>query len=337
MSSIEELENSTRIKSPTGADVWIPNNVDTQVDQYTSLKTSQEIQAYYNNNGYVVLRNLISSDLCDQARSIFKSQVKPYSGYLYRQASGNPEKHIFTEYGYMLNSLLNIQDLPTSEFSDFKDLGLQILTHANMHQVLLALFGEPARIIQTMYFEGNPSTWAHQDTYYLDSSDLGKMCAAWIAVEDIQPGAGRFYIYPGSHKIDLSKNGGDFDIAFNHQRYKQLVISIIKKYQLECRAPALNKGDVLFWNAKTIHGSLETTQPQYSRSSFTAHYVPRSTQCLQYQRRLLTRKSKTIGNFEVDYPKDLDEFRNRLIMHLETEYPSQFLFLKRLAIKATLK
>jgi ectoine hydroxylase-related dioxygenase (phytanoyl-CoA dioxygenase family) len=46
--------------------------------------------------------------------------------------------------------------------------------------------------------KGNPETWAHQDTYCLDAEELGRMTAAWIALEDSHPGAGRFYVYPGS-------------------------------------------------------------------------------------------------------------------------------------------
>jgi hypothetical protein len=47
----------------------------------------------------------------------------------------------------------------------------------------------PGKLVQSMYFEGNPATWAHQDTYYLDSEHTGAMTAAWFAVEDIKPGA----------------------------------------------------------------------------------------------------------------------------------------------------
>jgi len=36
----------------------------------------------------------------------------------------------------------------------------------------------------------------------------------------------------------------------------------------------LKKGDVLFWNSRTVHGSLETKNPKYSRKSLTAHYLP---------------------------------------------------------------
>ena len=118
-------------------------------------------------------------------------------------------------------------------------------------------------------------------------------------------GAGRFYVYPGSHRIDMEKNGGNFDIAFNHEQYKQLVLDVIDKFDLKCRAPALRKGDVLFWSGKTIHGSLETTTPELSRSSFTAHYIPAKTRFLQFQKRIKTLNLSTINGMQVHTAKDL--------------------------------
>jgi phytanoyl-CoA hydroxylase len=98
-------------------------------------------------------------------------------------------------------------------------------------------------------------TWPHQDTYYLDAEEIGRMTAAWVAVEDIAPSAGPFFVYPKSHLIDMAKNGGDFDIAFHHERYKEFVKQVIGDHALVCRAPALSKGDVLFWAARTIHAA----------------------------------------------------------------------------------
>jgi phytanoyl-CoA hydroxylase len=184
-----------------------------------------------------------------------------------------------------------------------------------------------------MYFEGNPNTWPHQDTYYLDSEQIGSMVAAWVAVEDIRPGAGRFYVYPGSHKIDLKKNGGDFDIAFHHERYKKLIIEIIDNNRLEISAPAVRKGDILFWNSKTIHGSLSTTQGHYSRSSFTAHYIPESHRFLQFQSRIKKFRSRMINNMRVNFPKDQDRIRNRLVFGFETKFPRVFKTIKNTAIK----
>ncbi len=328
------LNTDTHVtSSPDGRQLRVAADVELNGDPYTALVTPEDVRNYYAEHGYVVRRNLIPETLCDEAKAAFEEEVKSYRGYIYRQATANPEKHHFSDAGYMLNSILNIQDLRTSQFPRFKEKGLSILAHDNMQLVIKALLGEEGKLVQSMYFEGNPATWAHQDTYYLDSMEVGRMVAAWIAVEDIKPGAGRFYVYPNSHKIDVEKNGGDFNIAFQHARYKQLVLDIIKKYDLECRAPALRKGDVLFWSSKTIHGSLKTTQPQFSRSSFTAHFIPQSTKFLQWQSREKPLNLVTINSIQVHSPKNLDKFTNRVILFLESRLSSPFQIAKKLATR----
>ena len=227
------------IASPDGAPIHIPVEVDDARDLYPRLSDAAAMRAYYEANGYLVARAVLASELCDAARQAFAAEVKPYHGYIYRQASAVPERNVFTEHGHVLNSILNIQDLPRRRFPRFREAGLAVITNETLQRAFAALLGEEATLVQSMYFEGNPVTWAHQDTYYLDSADLGRMVGAWIALEDIHPGAGRFYVYPGSHLVDMQKNGGDFDIAFNHARYKKLVLDVVKAHGLRCHAPAL--------------------------------------------------------------------------------------------------
>jgi phytanoyl-CoA hydroxylase len=185
-----------------------------------------------------------------------------------------------------------------------------------------------------MFFEGNSETWAHQDTYYLDAEEIGDMVGAWFALEDIAPGAGRFFVYPKSAAINMSKNGGDIDIAFHHDRYKEQIVKLIDRLGLECRAPALQQGDILFWSSKTLHGSLETLQPDRSRSSFTAHYIPDSSRFLQFQSRIRPLNLKTVGGMRVHRPKDLSRPSRRAMLWVETTFPRTFHLMKRVAIKA---
>ncbi len=321
------------IRAPHGGSMEIPLAVDERMDPYSALTSPAEIRSYYEREGYVVIRRAIPEALCDEARQAFAREVKPYRGYIYRQASAVPEKNVFTEHAHVLNSLLNIQSLDRRRFPRFRDAGLRIITHEAVRRALLGLLGESGTLVQSMYFDGNPSTWAHQDTYYLDSSDRGRMTAAWIAMEDIHAGAGRFFVYPRSHTIDMVKNGGDFDIAFNHDRYKKLVIDTIRAHGLTCRAPALRKGDVLFWAARTIHGSLET-RSHHSRASFTAHFVPSSTKLLQFETRPRALKIHQVNGVSVHHPKDQNRALNRGVLYLETRFPDAFQFAKRLAVKA---
>lgn len=329
--------NLFTIESPTGESIQIPVNVDEANDVYLNLKTDAQIRKYYDDNGYVIVRNVIPAELCDEARANFEKEVKPYDGYIYRQATANPEKHRFTKSNFMVNSILNVQSVDKTLFPNFRETGIKALTNDRIKHVLKVLMDDDPKLVQSMYFEGNPATWAHQDSYYLDSSELGRMVATWIAVEDIQPGAGRFYVYPTSHKIDLQKNGGNFDVAFHHDRYKQLIKDIIKKFNLKCEAPVLRKGDVFFWHGKTIHGSMVTAQPHYSRSSFTGHYIPEKTQFLQFQSVIKPMQLEKVNGINVNFPKDLNKFKNRMILKVETTFPKSFQFAKKVAIKIVTK
>lgn len=314
----------------------IPTCFDEADDPYLGLDR-QAARKYYDDNGYVVFRNVIPEQRCDRVRTAFDREVRPYDGFLYRQATANPERHVLTEHGYMLNSMLNMQDLPDAHFPAFKMLALDVLTDRKLHEAAQALFDEPAKLVQSMYFEGNPATWAHQDTYYLDAATLGRMAGVWIALEDIAPGAGRFYVFPTSHQLDMVRNGADFDIAFNHERYKQLVLDVIRNNELQCSAPALRKGDVLFWSAKTIHGSLPTTEPQRSRSSLTCHLIPVFEQFMRYQKQPVKLQLRNINGTLVHCPKDQQRLKNRAVLYVETRFPRTFQTAKKLAIKMVLR
>jgi phytanoyl-CoA hydroxylase len=300
---------------------------------YFSPSENPAIQAYYAEYGYVVVRGLVPPAVLDGANAAFDAEILTSRRFIYRQASANPERHVFTDHGHVLNSLLNLQSLDPRHYPGFREAAQRLLADPGIQAVIRGLFGEPGKLVQSMYFHGNPVTWPHQDTYYLDSEHLGSMSAAWIAAEDIAPGAGRFFVYPGSHRIDMQKNGGDFDIAFHHDRYKQLVRNVIKNQRLRCRAPALAKGDVLFWHARTIHGSLPTSQPERSRRSFTAHYIPQSHRFLQWQSRPKALRYSLVNGMRMAHPKDQGRAMNRAVLFVETRFPRVFRNAKRLAVK----
>src|SRR5690606_27152149 len=103
--------------------------------------------------------------------------------------------------------------------------------------------------------------------------------------------------------------------------------------KLVCEAPALKKGDVLFWHGKTIHGSLATTQPEYSRQSFTAHYMPVSRSLLQLQVRQKKLLLREVNGMKVNFPKDQNQPLNKMIFFVETTFPKIFRTVKRRAIE----
>jgi phytanoyl-CoA hydroxylase len=315
-----------------GREIEVPADV-TSDDAYFTADQVEQYRAYYRDNGYVVIRNAVPAELCDSANAIFDGECYPSDRFIYRQTTARPERHVFSGTGYVLNPILNVQSVDPRYYPRFRRAALEVLTAPQIAKACREIFGEPGKIVQSMYFHGNPSTWPHQDAYYLDASRPTEMTAVWIASEDIAPGAGRFFVCPGSHKIDMAKNGGDFDIAYNHDRYKKLVVDIIQSHQLRFVAPALRKGDVLFWAAYTIHGSLPTTQEQFSRRSFTAHWIPASTDLLQFQSRVRRMRYDRVNGTEIARPKDLSLMKNRAVLAAETTFPKTFNAAKNAAIK----
>ena len=320
------------ITSPIGEQIEIPATLD-EDEVYFSLQSLSEAVKYYHENGYVVLRNLVDTAACQRALDLFDRHVAQYKGFIYRQTTSFPEKNEINERGFVMNPVLNFQDLPTRQFSPYRAAALEVITAPGVQQAVSGLFEVSGTVVQTMHFQGNTKTPAHQDTYYLDAETIGLMAAGWFALEDIQPGAGRFYVYPGSHKIDIAKNGGDFDVAFHHDRYLELIKKIIREHKLVCRAPFMGRGDVLFWNAKTIHGSLETNQHQFSRSSLTAHYIPSNQRFLQFQTRIRELNLTRVNGMGVNKPKDLDDMMNRLDFEAAVRMPGIYRLAKKLAIK----
>ena len=95
----------------------------------------------------------------------------------------------------------------------------------------------------------------------------------------------------------------------------------------------LEKGDVLFWNSWTIHGSLDSHDPERSRSSITCQAIPEPDLFLQMQSRVLDLRPGRVNGVQIHRPKDLAVLRNRAIFVVETRFPTTFYWLKRHAIR----
>ena len=291
-----------------------------------------EIRASYRAHGYVVVRGVIPVDLARRANDEFDREIRDDTRPFYR-LSGRPEAHTFTDTGFMFDGMRDVQSLDRRRSPGFVRASLDVLTHPALADAVEVILGERGTIVQTMYFEGNPSTQPHQDTYYLDADPLGTMVAAWIATEDIAPGAGRFFVCPDSQAVSLPLNSGSSNIVEHYDEYLDAVGHAMHDLPLEVHAPALRAGDVLFWSSMTIHGSLGTSQPERSRRSFTAHFIPDRAPFLQWQTRRVPLKLQTVNGVRVHHPKDLNRFPTRMRYQIETRFPNQAARLKRLIAK----
>jgi phytanoyl-CoA hydroxylase len=225
--------------------------------------------AHYTEYGYVVRREVVPRLLIKNLLTLYSEKIVPSRYPFFRQNSNAYEANKLSAQGYVKQSFLDIHDY--GRYAQFSSTAREIFCSRGMMAALGQVTGfNSFELMQTMLFDQNTETPAHQDWYYLDSVPSGNLIAAWIALEDIDERAGRFYVLPGSHLEDF---GADVS-GRTHEQWLALVRAHVEAHRKEISAPALQAGDVLFWNSRTVHGSLPTRDAAFSRKSLTAHYLP---------------------------------------------------------------
>jgi phytanoyl-CoA hydroxylase len=222
----------------------------------------------YRENGYVVVRKLISHDAIDRLLDIYRRSVLISPQPFFRQSTNRWTKNRLSRDGYSLDAYRDVHDYP--KYPEFCGAVKDILCSTELQKALQAITGSASHnLMQSMLFDQNTATPAHQDWYYLDSMPNGHLLAGWIALEDIHEDAGRFFVVPKSHELPLDPTN-----SLDINAYIDAVERWFATNASEAHAPALEKGDVLFWSSKTIHGAHPTRDPRRSRKSLTAHYLP---------------------------------------------------------------
>jgi len=325
--------------TPNGFSVEVPENKDEDTTPRFDVNLeAEEAVKYYKDNGYVIFSSCVSQESCNQIRNLWEKNIKPYKGTIYRQTTAKAEKNLFNRNNWIMNPVLNLQSLNPNLFNDLRNsIDNKVFSNMSICKALKFILGEKPKIVQSMYFEGNSATWEHQDSYYLDSEKIGNMTAGWLALEEIKADAGRFFICPESHKIEHGKQNINNNIADNHDKYIAEIVSIIKSKNMKIKAPYMAIGDILFWNSWTIHGSIDSQNQNFSRSSITMHAIPENHKFLQFHSRKMDLQTDDLGNSLIYRPKDQSKFKNRLVLKIETHFPSFFYWIKKKAIKILIR
>ena len=229
-----------------------------------------EPKSYYEENGYIVFRDLIPLELIDKLLDLYNQKIVSSAYPFFRQSTSKYEVNQFNEFGYVKQSFLDIHDY--AKFPKFSNVAKEIYCSDQIQDALRQVTGANSfNLMQTMLFDANTETQPHQDWWYLDTVPNGHLIAAWIALEDIDEKAGRFYVLPKSNKNpDFHSDQPNL----SHSDWLKRIKEYVDANQNNIKAPDLKKGDVLFWNSKTIHGALPTIDASFSRKSLTAHYIP---------------------------------------------------------------
>ncbi len=224
---------------------------------------------YYKDNGYVVFIDLIPHKKIDEILQSYKSSILSSNSRFFRQNTNVYSKNNFNSYGHVRESFLDIHNY--NKFPEFKESALDIYFCEQIQAALTETTGfEGHNLMQSMLFDLNTETVAHQDWWYLDSVPAGNLLGAWIALEDIHEEAGRFFMLKGSQHINFLQENPNI----KHSDWLKKIADHVSEHQDTSVTPILNKGDVIFWNSALMHGSTATINEKYSRKSLTGHFLP---------------------------------------------------------------
>lgn len=237
----------------------------------------QKLNAW-NNNGYVVLENIIPSEMIDNFWNDFETLVN------------NPDKYdlsirIDLE-EFKPNQERNIKDFPKeallgkfvkiNDFHNSSVAGKKLMSHPSIVTFLEAIFNQQAVVLQSLIFMYGSQQPTHQDFPWVTAKIPSQLAAAWIALEDIKIDSGPLYYYIGSHKIPKFNFGTGILYKRTSTKSPLEFAAYLDKTCTDLELPKetllIKKGDVLIWHSALAHGGSIITNPDQTRKSFVCHY-----------------------------------------------------------------
>ena len=82
----------------------VPQELSEDVSQRFETSQWQAAKKYYEKNGYVIFSSVVTAETCDRLRELWDKEVKPFTGYMYRQETARAEKHKKNKKGWIMKS-----------------------------------------------------------------------------------------------------------------------------------------------------------------------------------------------------------------------------------------
>ncbi|MCB0875005.1 MAG: phytanoyl-CoA dioxygenase family protein [Solirubrobacterales bacterium] len=153
-------------------------------------------------------------------------------------------------------------------------------------ELMELILGRGVGLFQTIYFKLGSQQEAHSDAFHMMTEPPGFLVGMWVALEDIDEGAGPVFYLPGSHRFPyvMTEDLGvpeppPYLIADKGDAYVRRMQSLIAESGQEPVMFTAKAGDVLFWHHNLTHGGSAVTRPGATRRSLVGHYFAADVLC----------------------------------------------------------
>ena len=161
--------------------------------------------SFFIDNGYVILKQAVSHADIDSYLAQFRIATK----------GGSPLRASIPDAGPHDKGIVPLDqadiDLPLTKVLDtyqYLPAAHALIFADATRDFLHAVFEDDILAFQGLHFEKGSTQAIHQDTTYVVLNEPMKLCASWVALEDVQAGSGELVYYPGSHRLPDWVYGG---------------------------------------------------------------------------------------------------------------------------------
>jgi len=239
-----------------------------------ACRTPKERLATWINDGYMILEGAVSPDLVDRFLGDLGDLLSRDDHGVRMTYWDGPNHH----YGDARPDRLNYAEAKVLDLHARMSAAQQVIFAPAIQAALGDIFEDEAVAFQSLYFEYGSQQGAHQDTAFVYTRPAYHFVASWVALQDVTPGSGELFYYPGSQKLDdLIFSGGNKELRSGDpasDNYSTELEKIATDAGLVRSRFLPRKGDVLLWSADLIHGG-EAILTKESRRSIVTHYCPR--------------------------------------------------------------
>lgn len=153
-----------------------------------------------------------------------------------------------------------------------------IASNEAVMELLGKLYGRRAFPFQTLNFPVGTQQAVHSDSVHFSSLPERFMCGVWLAMEDVDAGAGPLFYVPGSHRWPILTNaligrrghGSARDTV--QEPFGPGWAALCEVHQAKPETLLAKKGQALIWCANLLHGGSPQTDATLTRWSQVTHY-----------------------------------------------------------------
>jgi len=256
-----------------------------------------EQRQFYETNGFVVVRSLVSPDKLNKFARRFAcicTERIPVAGMTVMKDVAIAK----SEFVDGVKAVTKIQDFCADD---------ELFEYCRLPEIIdyvRSFTGPNAIAMHTMLINKPPDTGTktsrhplHQDLYYFPFRPANKIVCSWTAMEKITKKNGCLVVVPGSHRGELLKHSyPNWKGGVNKMYYgiQEVDLSKIKLEHLE-----MEKGDTVFFHPILIHGS-GTNRTQGFRKAISCHYAAAECEYID-----------VAGTIQEQFKKEVEEIAER--------------------------